>query len=216
MQDYFDATGIQPSQGGGVAHPAGMFDATISNTYCKPTQDQQGLMLCIEFTSNSGTITNRYNVFNKNAQAVEIAQKELSALCHAIGIFKFSYPKDATGAPIFDQCGRELRGAALRIEVGPQIDKERKETGYMEVKKVFDKNGNEPGKTPMVQPQQNANAPMQQQTNGNWGNQPAATGWGNTNSQPQPEAQPQAQPQTQWGQAAPQGNAGLQAPWMQK
>ena len=99
--DSFDARSVQPSQGFDV-HPPGMFDATISNTYAKPTASGTGGRFVVEYTTPAGRIENGYNIWNESPKAVEIAQKELSALCHATGIYKISFPKDQSGNPILD------------------------------------------------------------------------------------------------------------------
>lgn len=213
--DGFDATNIKPQQGFDT-HPPGMFDAQVSHTYLNPTKDNQGLMFVVEFTTAAGRIESRYNVYNKSPQAMEIAQKELSALCHATGVFRLTNPKNPDGSPIMDQAGRELRGARCKIEVVPQTNKDGTPNGYMEVKKVYDSAGNEPGKPagapqPMQQPMQQAQpqpqqqAPMQQQPSGGWGPAPQQQqqapqgGWGN----PQPQAQPQQQATSQPNNNAP-------------
>jgi|SRR6185312_9655484 len=204
--DTFDARNFTPSQGG-EAHPLGMYDFTISNTYAKGTKDNTGGMLVIEFTSPVGRIEKRYNLWNSSPQAVEIAQKELSALCYATNVFKLSFPKNPDGSPIVDKAAFELRGARGRMEVVPQKRKnssgQLEDTGYVEIKKVYDAQGNEPGKAPQAaQPIQPA-----QQSNGQA--QPNA-GWTNQQPQAQPQNnQPSQQPMQQnnaggWGQPAPQ------------
>lgn len=200
FNDSFDARSVQPQQGFSV-HPNGMFDAQLTHTFLKPTADQQGLMFRVEFTTPAGRIEKGYNVYNKSPQAMEIANKELSALCHAVGIYKITYPKDPTGNPIMDQAGRELRQARCRIEVGPQTRKNAdtgkfEETGYAEIIKVFDTAGNEPGKTP-AQPSAQGQ-PMQQNGQGNWtqpAQQPApqSNNW-DTAKQQQPQQESAQQP----------------------
>lgn len=191
----FDATNIVPQQSSGK-HPEGTFPATITETRAEPTKDGTGGMFVVEFTSAGGSIANRYNLWNKSDKAVEIAQKELSALCHATGIFKLSM-----SAENLTMCGHELRGAPCVIKVRPQPNN----TDYMEVEKVFDKNGNEPGKAaaaPQPQGQQAWQAgpqnPPTTQAPSAQTNAPAANsggGWGNN--------QPQSQPNPPAGAAAP-------------
>lgn len=185
MQGSFDANQYAPNQGGD-AHPVGKFQAQISNTTIKPTKanlnkepgcENDG-MLAIEFTTQAGTITDNFQLWNKNEKTVEIARGNLSALCHCTGIYRLAFENDAA----------VLRGAFCMIEVAPQFDKVTKQpNGYVEVKKFYDKNGNEPGKAPaqqsMQQPQPNA-------AQAGWGNnnQASATqnnsGWGNQGGQP--------------------------------
>lgn len=180
--DSFDARTVPPSQGG-EAHPPGIFDFQITNTLAKSTKDGNNGLFVVEFTSPSGRMENNYNLFRQNDKAQEIAQKELSALCHAVNIYKITFPKNADGSMAYDKAGFELRGGRGRMEIAPQMrkgsDGKLEPTGYMEIKKIFDSQGNEPGRgtTQQPTPQQPAqpapaqqNAPMQQNNNGGWGN----------------------------------------------
>ena len=177
MSGQWDASQFQPKQLVD-SHPVGKFPFTISSTSIVPTKDQQGGMFVVEFSTPAGSIVSRYNLWNQNAKAVEIAHGQLSALCHATGIFKLNWEND----------GAALRGGKGMIDVGYQKGEEpsaEKPTGgYTEVKKVFDAAGNEPGKAPAAAPQPQGGA-----------------AWGG----PQPQAKPQAQPQNGgWGNPAPQ------------
>lgn len=191
----FDARQVAPQQGG-TAHPVGMFEFTITNTYLKETKNGDGLMLIVEMTSPVGVIENRYNILNPNKQAEEISNKQLSALCHAVNIFKASYPKNPDGSPIFDMAARELRGGRGRMEVAPQMRKNDKgemaASGYVEVKKVFDSQGNEPGKPGSAAPQ-----PMQQAQPNGQGGPVVQNGWGNAAPQQPMNQQPMQQPMQQ-------------------
>jgi len=149
----FDASQHQPRQGG-QAHPVGKFPFTITNTGIKGTKDEEMLppeqrtkgMFFVTFTSPVGEHTNHYNLWNPSAKTVEIAHGQLSALCHATGVFRLN----------FDNAGAELRGARGMMEIGYQKGEEpsaEKPTGgYVELKKVYDANGNEPGKAPAAAP----------------------------------------------------------------
>lgn len=213
MQGGFNATGIKPQYSVGGAHPVGMFEFQITNTTIKPTKDNpdKAGFLEVELTSPVGKMIDRFNLWNPNAQAVEIAQKQLAAYCHATGVFQLSY---AT------QCA-ELRTSFIKAEVGYQRGQEptpeKPEGGYVEIKKVFDRAGNEPGKAPGSAPQtqqggqqgwnqpqgqqtQQPNPPMQQNLSGGWQQGPAqnnapqgnAAGWqGSGQQQPAPQTQPQ-------------------------
>lgn len=227
LQD-FDARSVQPQQPSGMGgHPCGMHDFQITNTYLKPSKEQTSLLLWIEFTSPVGRHMENFVVDGNSPQAIDIANKQISALCHATGVFRLTYPKNPDGSPIFDQAARELRGARGRMDIGYQKGQEptpdKPAGGYVEVKKYYDTAGNEPGKQGAApqpqqaqQPQQGQQQqPMTQQPNGGWGNntqQPAqqqqaapnAAGWGGN---------PQQQQQGGWqpgGNAAP---AGQTPPW---
>ncbi len=201
----FDATQHQPRQGG-QAHPIGKYSFTVTDTKIEPTKDGQGGMFIVTFTSPSGEIVNRYNLWNNSAKAVEIAHGQLSALCYATGIFRIN----------FDNAGAELRGARGMMEIGYQKGEEptaEKPTGgYVEVKKILDINGNEPGKsTPAPQPQassfgHNPQPQANPPTNGNV----APVGW-----QPQSTQAPQ-QAANSSGGAWQQGPTQTTPPWANK
>lgn len=215
----FDATGIEPKQSV-TAHPPGTFPFIVTNTYGQETpaaaEVKTGCMLCVVFTSQQGSIINRYNIFNQNETAVKIAKEQLSALCHATGVFKLTIVDGNNQILPLDQWARELRNARGVMEIGPQKDK----PDFMEVKKVYDAAGNEPGKGPAPAPQPN---PQQQggwQAPGNGQTAPAAAPNGSGGGWQQPgatQAAPQQQtPPAQGGwQPGPQGGAptGSAPPW---
>lgn len=175
----FNAQNYVPDQGM-PTHPEGKFPAIISNTLIRPTKDGTGGMFVVEFTTQVGRIEMRYNLWNSSAQAVDIAHKQLSALCYVTGVFNVDMNNE----------GASLRNAQCMIEVA----KQRTNPEFNEVRRVLDRNGNEPGKTGA---QQSQPGPAQQQPQ----------------AQPmQPIGQPQPQPQPQpagWAGpgGAPQGNA---------
>ena len=160
MQGSFDAQQFKPNQGG-QPHPVGSkFDFQITNTEIVQTKDQQFGMFVVEFTTPAGSIVSRYNIWNANPKAAEIAHGQLSALCHATGVFRLDWQND----------GAALRGARGKLDVGYQKGEEptadRPHGGYVEVKKVYDANGNEPGRGPAPQPAAGAGTVQA------WGNTP--------------------------------------------
>lgn len=210
----FDATGIAPQQSTG-AHPPGMYGFAIANTYIKDTKDGNGGMLVIELRSEAGSIENRYNLWNQSETAVKIARAELSALCHAVGIMRITFPVDANNNPIKANAAMELRGGKGRMEVGPQ----KTNPDYMEVKKVYDINGNEPGKAPAAQPQQAAApqqaAPAAWNGTGAGAPQQAANGPG-WQAGPTVNAQTEQQPQAASGWQQGPSAGGANPPWAAK
>lgn len=229
LQD-FDARSVQPQQPSGMgSHPPGMHEFQVTNTWLAPSENNNHLMLHIEFTTPVGRHVERFIVAGISEKAIEIANKQIAMICHATNIYKLSYPKDGNGNPIFDQAARELRGARGRFEIGFQKghepSAERPNGGYVEVKKYYDVNGNEPGKQgsapqPQQASQQPTQQPMQQQPGGGWGNQqPTQNPAPQSNNNPAPQqwggnTQPQQQPQgggwsPQGGNAAPAQNP----PW---
>jgi hypothetical protein len=191
MTGSFDASQFQPRQGG-EAHPVGRYPFTISNTKIVQTKDGTGGMFVVTFQSDRGEIDMRYNIWNQSAKAVEIAHGQLSALCHAIGIFKVEWTNE--GAII-----RGARGVMdINYQKGEEPTAEKPSGGYVEVKKVFSASGNEPGKGP-VAPQQTPpnNAPA-----------PASGGWGGQQTAAAPNGQ-SGQPSFATGQWAPNPTASV-------
>jgi|SRR5882757_8133750 len=197
----FDANQFEPRQSAG-GHPIGnKFPFEISNTEVKPTKDGTGGMFVVTFTTPAGQIDYRYNLFNQSAKAVEIAHGQFSALCRAVGRYQVDFNND----------GAILRGAKGCLDVnyqkGEEPTAERPEGGYVEVKKVYDVNGNEPGKAPaQAQPQGQVATgqaqPLQQQPGGGWGN----------GAQPQQNAPAGATAPAQTWQPGGQG-ASANPPW---
>ena len=190
MSGNFDANMVQPKQLG-ESHPVGKFPFQISNTEIVATKNNAGGMFVVHFNTPAGNALFRYNLWyeGENKDKVQaIAGGQLSALCHATGIFRLQWEND----------GAALRGGRGMIEVGYQKGQEptpdNSAGGYTEIKKVFDINGNEPGKAPQASPQ----TQQQPQGNGGWNNQQPQQ------NQPQQEQKP---PMTQpggWGQPSQQ------------
>lgn len=208
----FDASQFAPRQLG-ESHPPGKFPATITHTEMKPNKDNTGGYLEVTFQTPAGSTVMRYNLFNQSAKAVEIAHGQLSALCHATGVFKLDFQNEAAA----------LRGAQLMIEVGLQKGQdEAGAPGYTEVKKVYDRNGNEPGKPAQAQqPQAAYSSPAQQAPTqaATWqhpaqNNEPAPSAAPPANNPPAWGAQPTPAPQQNAASAwAPTGGAPVNPPW---
>ena len=104
----FDASTVEPSAGKDPL-PAGKYVATISASEMKPTKNGTGQYLEIEYQIIDGEhkgrkLWSRHNLQHPNAQAVQIARGELSAICRAVGVMT---PKDSA----------ELHGLPLTITV---------------------------------------------------------------------------------------------------
>lgn len=192
----FNAQQFDPTQGGGSL-PVGRHPVIIESSEVKANKANDGgyLQLNVKLIDGPQTGTTgayRLNLYHSNPQTAEIAHRQLSAICHCVGVFNV-------------QDSSQLHNIPFIIEVGLQKGEEAAQKGYTEVKKVFDINGNEPGKAgqgaPAAQPQQQPAA----QGGGAWGGQPAQ----------QPAAQPQGnapawgggQPAQQQPQGTPAGNA---------
>ena len=166
-----------------------------------------------EFAGMTGA--DRLNLYNNSAKAVEIANNKLSAYCHVTGQFQLG--TDGCDVSVLFNIPFYADVVNQKLTEEQEAKKAQGETvtPYTEIKKLFDINGNEPGKSGgQNQPQQQPQQQQQQAANG-WGNgqqnqqpqqqQPQQTnqqsGWGNNQqAQQQPvQQQPAQQQQTGWG-----------------
>lgn len=104
----FDANNVEPATDFEPL-PAGKYLAVITESQMKPTKSGAGHYLEMTFQVIDGPFKNRLlwsrlNLDNPNAQAVRIAQGELSAVCRATGVLT---PRDSV----------ELHGIPLTIGV---------------------------------------------------------------------------------------------------
>jgi hypothetical protein len=195
----FNAQQFDPSQSSGQL-PVGRHPVVVDKSEVKATKAGDGgyLELTLKIIDGPQTGTTgamRLNLYAQSQQASEIAHRQLSAICHAIGQFMIN---DSA----------QLHNHPFIVEVSPQ----KNDPQYTEVKKILDINGNEPGKAPAPQQAIQQPAPQAQfapaaQQAATFGNptpsvQPA---WG---SSPAPEAAPQPA----WGQPAQQQMAPSHAP----
>lgn len=109
----FDATKVEPSSPM-EAVPAGSYPCRIVDTEIKETKAGTGkyLMLTMDILDpnyKGRKLFDRLNLWNPNQQAVDIANKTLSAICHAVGIMQ---PRNH----------EEFRGKALNVKVAVDND----------------------------------------------------------------------------------------------
>ncbi len=88
----FNANEVEPNVGFEPL-PAGDYVAAITGSQMKPTKNGAGSFLELEFTVLEGEyrdrkIWDRLCLNHPNAQAVQIARGNLSALCRAVGIMQ--------------------------------------------------------------------------------------------------------------------------------
>lgn len=200
----FDASQFDPTQGVSQLpvgkHPVICFASEVKANKANDGGFLQLSLRIIDGPCSGQTGAYRLNLYSSNQQAVEIANKSFSALCHVLGQFKIT---DSS----------QLHDIPFVIDVEPQ----KNDPSYTEVKRVYDINGNEPNRAgagaPAAQPQQTQ--PAAQPAASSWGgqpqgqqqpaaqSQPAANGWGQpaATSQPVATEQPAA---TGWGGQQPQ------------
>ena len=100
----FDASQVEPSTPREVI-PAGWYKAVITKSEEKPTKAQTGSYLqlsleIIEGEHQGRVISDRLNLNNPNATAVEIAQRTLSAICRAVGVMTPRNSEDLHDKPL--------------------------------------------------------------------------------------------------------------------
>jgi len=100
----FDATAVDPSSAYEVL-PPGKYVVQIVGSEMRPTKDGQGRYLWLELDVLEGPqagrkLFDRLNLVNPNAQAVEIAQRTLSAICHATGRMQVQDSEELHLAPM--------------------------------------------------------------------------------------------------------------------
>lgn len=109
----FDASQV-PEQQEFAAVPAGQYVAIATASAFKPTKNGQGEFLQFDFEIIDGEFKGRklwarLNLRNRNATAVDIAQRELGAICRAVGVIK---PNDSA----------ELHGKPILLTVDVELD----------------------------------------------------------------------------------------------
>ena len=109
----FNAAAVEPQQSFD-ALPPGRYEAIISASEMKDTKAGTGQYLQLTFDEVGGQyegrkLWSRLNLVNPNATAVQIAERELSAICHCVGIL---VPADS----------EELHDALLVIDVIQELN----------------------------------------------------------------------------------------------
>lgn len=97
----FDATSVEPSVAL-EALPSGTYPVKIKWTERKATKKGDGELLQLQLEVIDGdykgrSVFDRLNLWNSNSQAVDIAQRSLSAICHAIGLLKVKNHEELRG-----------------------------------------------------------------------------------------------------------------------
>ena len=111
----FNAEEVTPGSGFDPI-PPGQYVVMITDSEMKETSSKTGEMLKLTFKVLEGEFEGRYlwsnlNLVNQSEKAVEIAQRELSAICHACDVLN---PEDSS----------ELHGIPMiaKVKVNPPKD----------------------------------------------------------------------------------------------
>jgi len=204
----FDARKVDPSDNFEPL-PVGWYTAMIVESEIRPTRDDTGRYIKLQFQIMDEQYKNRrvftnLNIWNANPVAVEIAQKELSAICHSVGVLDLQDTQQLHGKPI-----------AIRLTVKPaegNYDAMNNIRGYKEAGGLQQQSATpafaheQQQSMPEQQPQTQQYPPQtQQQTY-----QPPQT----QRQKPQNEQQPYQQ-QTQQPPSSTTQSTGTTPPWAQ-
>lgn len=101
----FNASQVAPDTGRGDPLPQGWYDVAMVQSEMKPTSAGDGAFLQCVFDVVSGPfqgrkLFSRFNLRNNNAQAQEIAYKQFSAVCHAVGHLQVGDTSELHGRPL--------------------------------------------------------------------------------------------------------------------
>lgn len=99
----FDSTAVAPQEEFAPL-PAGLYTAMITDSEVVPTKAGTGQMLKLTWKVIEGPLANRLifdriNVVNQSPKAEEIGQRQLSALCHAVGVLQMKDTEQLHGIP---------------------------------------------------------------------------------------------------------------------
>lgn len=102
---FFDATTVDPLNSGFDPIPEGDYEAMIVKSQNKPTKAGTGTYLELQVQIISGehakrVVWARLNMKNPNPTAVEMAKRELSSICHAIGKLRLTRQEDLHNVPM--------------------------------------------------------------------------------------------------------------------
>ena len=177
LMQFFDATQIQPDYGFSPL-PVGIYDVRITDSEVKQNAAGTGGYLrlkfeCVDGINAGGTGFMLINLYSQSEKAKEIAQRQLSAICHSTGILML-------------QDSVQLHGQVIRVDVRLQADGYGGEKGYTEVKNIIMRNDEHKQQAPAQAPtmaqahaaweQAPAQAPTMAQAPAAWGQAPAAGG----------------------------------------
>lgn len=137
----FDPRQHQPSTGEGGQLPVSDKNGhlvVIKSSEMKQTANQDGYYLALELEivdgPNAGaTGIDRINIGNKSAETVQIALRQLSAICHCVGWIQ----------PVADTAC--LHDKPFRVIVELQKDKDAAAKGYTQVRAYRTRDGLKPG-----------------------------------------------------------------------
>lgn len=105
----FDATNIAP-QTAFEPLPAGDYEVMVTDSEMKRTKDGMSQYMSLTMEVQAGPFHGRkifenLNLFHSNPKTVEIAQRSLSGLCHAINVLNIKDSQDLHNRPFMVKVG---------------------------------------------------------------------------------------------------------------
>lgn len=90
---FFDATEVAPLEASFAPIPEGDYEVMIVDSKTEPNKAGTGSFLKLQIQVVSGphakyTLWVRLNLRNPSVKAVEMAKRELSSICHAVGVLR--------------------------------------------------------------------------------------------------------------------------------
>jgi hypothetical protein len=109
----FNAAQVEPQQVTFDPVPPGNYVAIVTDSDLRPTRSGRAIKLTFRIVEGQHTgrlIWANLNVENASAQAQEIAQKQLSSLCHAVGVINLTDTLQLHDKPV-----------RIRVKVRPAV-----------------------------------------------------------------------------------------------
>ena len=162
LNGTFDATNVEPATSREIV-PPGKYVAQIVSSEMKDTSTG-GQMLELTLEIQDGPHARRklwdnLNLVNANPKATEIAQRTLSAICHAIGRMQVNDSEELHFRPLMITVGVKLAGTVEKSGYTHKTDKN-EVTGYAAANGATA--SAQPRPAPVQQAQRPAPAPVQQ------------------------------------------------------
>lgn len=140
----FDATQVAPDTGVGDPIPAGWYNVAMDESEIKPTKDNAvsgSVYLQCRFNVLDGAhagrkLFARFNIKNANPTAQEIAYKQLSAVCHAVGVLQVGDSQLLHGRPL--KVRVKIRKGNSDPSKGDTFDDSNEITAYKNVNEPVD------------------------------------------------------------------------------
>lgn len=132
-QISFDASGVEPAVPFELL-PPGKYRAQIVQSEMQATKQGDGQMLWLEFDVLDGPfqgrkVWERLNLVNRNQTTVEIAQRQLSAICHAVDRIQVTDSEQLHFRPLLLTVAVEMDKRDEHLPVGQQR-KQNRVKGY--------------------------------------------------------------------------------------